>query len=178
MYKAIQKIILLLALVFFAAGCSNQNTHVSPSAQHQYNYTHKLQAGNQTLAVEIANDSQKMQQGLSGRESMSDNQGMLFDFGNQASATPAFWMKDMKFDLDFIWIQNKKIVGITANVPAPIENWKLETPTLRSELRPIGVGVGNLPKYYPPSPVDRVLEVNAGWAERNNVKVGDEVNLK
>ena len=89
---------------------------------------------------------------------MADDQGMLFDFGPTPASTP-FWMKDMNFNLDFVWIAGNKVVGITPNAPAPL------SPT------------ENLPLYYPPEPVNQVLEVNAGWAKKNNVSVGDGVNL-
>ena len=80
---------------------------------------------------------------------------MLFDF--KQSTQPSFWMKDMNFSLDLIWISQNKIAGVTENVPAPSnKNQKL-------------------PLYSPPSPIDQVLEVNAGWAKKNNIAVGDEV---
>ena len=36
----------------------------------------------------------------------------------------------------------------------------------------------SLPIYYPPAPVNQVLEVNAGWAKKNNITVGDDVHLE
>jgi uncharacterized membrane protein (UPF0127 family) len=96
---------------------------------------------------------------------MADNQGMLFDFGATPSGV-AFWMKDMKFNLDFIWIaQNPstgsgQVVGITPNAPKP-----------NSPSDP-------LPDFYPPEPVNQVLEVNAGWTQKNNISVGDIVHLQ
>ena len=112
--------------------------------------------------VEIADTRQKMQTGLSKRSSMTENQGMLFEFGSQKK-TPAFWMKDMKFNLDLIWISDGKIIGITPNVPAPVGNVKRQ--------------IGNLPKFYPPSAVNEILEVNAGWTRKNNIKIGDALQV-
>ena len=103
-----------------------------------------------------------MEQGLSGRPELTDEQGMLFDFDSKET-TPSFWMKDMKFNLDFVWINNNKIVGITPDVLAPIENSKLK--------------IENLPTYFPPSPVTWVLEINSGWAKKNHLQVGDDVKL-
>jgi uncharacterized membrane protein (UPF0127 family) len=93
---------------------------------------------------------------------MDQDQGMLFDFGQGASTDTGFWMPDMKFNLDFIWIKNNKVIGITSNVPAPASP---TTPLL------------SLPVYYPPSPIDRQVEVNAGWAKKNNITIGDNVTL-
>ena len=158
----LKKGIFLLAILLFSASCSkpiSQNiTPQSPS----FSYTHKLQVSNKNILVEIADTPQKMEQGLSGRPELTDEQGMLFDFDSKET-TPSFWMKDMKFNLDFVWINNNKIVGITPDVLAPIENSKLK--------------IENLPTYFPPSPVTWVLEINSGWAKKNHLQVGDDVKL-
>ena len=175
-----KKIFLMLAAVsILAVGCNRQADSPAPPTIQNYNYSHSLQIGNVNLMVEIASTKAQMERGLSDRISMDENQGMLFDFsagggsqlkaeqplagakisGGGDAATPAFWMKDMKFNLDFIWIAGGKIVGITPNVAHP--NFPSDP----------------LPTYSPPEPVNQVLEVNAGWAERNSVHVGDGVIL-
>jgi uncharacterized membrane protein (UPF0127 family) len=153
-------LITLTVLTIISAGCAKQNqpTYAVPSLPPQYNYTHQLKIGEQTLVVEISTTPAEMQQGLSDRISMADDQGMLFDFGQEASGT-AFWMKDMKFDLDFIWIAGGKVIGITSGVAHP-----------NSSNSP-------LPYYYPPQPVNQVAEVNAGWAKKNGIIVGADVSL-
>ncbi len=152
-----RRTIFIFSLIFLAASC-NQQAAKPEIAAPAYNYTHKLQVGSQTLMVETASTTEAMQKGLSDRSSMNDDQGMLFDYGG-VSSIPAYWMKDMKFNLDFIWIYQNKIIGITPDVPAPKS------------------AEDNLPSYYPPSPVDEVLEVNAGWEEMNNIKIGDDIFL-
>lgn len=115
--------------------------------------------------VEVVTDSQKMETGLSGRNFMADNQGMLFDFGSPQKVV--FWMKDMEFNLDFLWIEKNPstglyaVIGVTTNVPAPKAT----------------IGDDRLPTYAPPSAVNWVLEVNAGWSKAHNIQVGDEVKL-
>jgi len=161
MSQIAKKLCCLAAIIFFAAACGQTTAPAAVSPAAISPYSRALSVGSQNLMVEVATDSQKMAQGLSGRSSMGENQGMLFDFGSLQS--PQFWMKDMQFNLDFIWIAKNKVIGITPDVPAPIENLKFD--------------VENLPRYSPPSPVDWVLEVNAGWSKANNVKVGDEVRL-
>ena len=109
------------------------------------------------LNVELAKTQQEWAQGLSDRPSMAENEGMLFI--NEQLILPGFWMKGMEFDLDMIWIRNGKIVGITENVPAPNE----ENETLQT--------------YNPPTAVNMVLEVNAGWSEKNGIEEGDVVKV-
>ena len=132
---------------------------ITPLARQQQNYLHKISVGQQILNVDIAATEAEQVQGLSDRKSMQDNQGMLFDFGAGSASEPEFWMKDMYFNLDFVWIKNGAVVDITQNVPAP-KNFS-----------------DPLPLYAPASPVDSVLEVNAGWAEKNNIKIGDLVKI-
>lgn len=167
----IKKIFLIISALLISAGC-NHKILVSPQPfAPAANYTHNLRVGTQTLAVEIVNTPEKMEQGLSGRDAMADDQGMLFDFKTSTSTTenfgaaPSFWMKDMKFNLDLIWIKSGHVIGITPDVPAPIENFKLK------------IENSSLPLYSPPSPVDEVLEVNAGWSSSHKIKTGDEVRI-
>lgn len=147
-----KKIIAIASLLFLASGCSR----ITP----QENYTQELHIGPKKIFVEIAKAAEQKRQGLSGRGKLKDNQGMLFDFTGTGEVRSGFWMKDMKFDLDLIWIKGGKIVGIIPNVPHPesIDD--------------------KLPLYYPPSEVDYVLEVNAGWSEKYKIKIEDEIKLK
>jgi len=103
---------------------------------------------------------QQKAQGLSGRTSLSDNQGMLFDFSDDNIPRPAFWMKDMIIDLDIIWIKDYTIVEITKNVPAPDS----------------GTSDSYLQRYSPDQDIDSVLEVRSGWTDQYNIKVGDTLS--
>lgn len=109
------------------------------------------------IDVEVADTQSKRSQGLSGRENLATNTGMLFIFP-QASKY-RFWMKEMKFPLDFIFINNGKVVDLYKNVPPPLPS-QAET---------------TLPQYEPSSPINMVLEVNVGFIDQYNVKVGDDV---
>ena len=162
----LKKLTLPAAVALISLGMACNRAPVPPvpgptAANNTQNfYTVVLQIGTQQLLVQIAKTNAEREQGLSGRNALSDNQGMLFDFSDTPGGTPGFWMKDMKFDLDFIWINQGKVIGITPNVSAP----KSPNDILKT--------------YYPPSPVDEVLEVNSGWAKLHNIKVGDVVILK
>ena len=155
----------MLAAPLLAASCQSTNQPTANLAQNNqlknYNYNAPLLVGKNLLQVEIADTPDKQEQGLSGRPPLTDEQGMLFDFGPTPSL-PTFWMKDMKFNLDLIWIYDNKIVGITPGVPAPLP----------------GQALKDLPLYHSPAPVTEVLEVNAGWAQKYRVTVGDAVSLQ
>jgi uncharacterized protein len=117
-----------------------------------------LQVGNTKVNVEIASSVLEKAEGLSGRENLSENSGMLFVFNTKTK--PGFWMIDMKFPLDMIWISNGKVVSISENAePEP------------------GKSPGQLKKYFPTEPIDYVLEVNGGFSRKNNIRVGDSVTI-
>ncbi len=115
--------------------------------------------GNATkLKLEVVNTTQSIGQGLSGRDELGVD-GMLFIF-NQPT-TPQFWMKEMEFDLDLIWIKDMRVVEIIEEISAP----NLDTPA------------NQLPIYGPSQLVDMVLEVEAGSVQKWKLRIGDEVVL-
>ncbi len=81
---------------------------------------------------------------------------MLFDFTNTNVSRPSFWMKDMKFDIDIIWIYNDRIVDLTEDVPTTYNNV-------------------NLPSYSPRTDITHVLEVPAGWITRHGIGIGEKI---
>ncbi len=113
------------------------------------------------IEAEVARTSEERAQGLSGRSALPESAGMLFVF--QEERRPGFWMKGMRFPLDFIWIsRDRRVVDITRDVPPP------EPGTLD----------GALPLYQPAEPVLYVLEVNAGIVGEAGLRVGDAVTFE
>lgn len=110
---------------------------------------------NQTITAEVAGDEMEREKGLSGRKNLNGDFGMLFVF-DEAKKYP-FWMKDMNFPIDIIWINNKKVVDITEHAYPETK----ESESLRV--------------YTPEEPAKYVLEVNANFARENGIRVGDSV---
>ena len=117
--------------------------------------TRMMTLGDAQLSVQLADTPEKTSRGLGGRDSLPRDSGMLFMFGT--SDRWRFWMKDMRFPLDFIWID---------------ENWRVVsvTPDIGPETYP--------QLFLPPAPVRYVLEVNAGWAAMHNIVPGTQAVLK
>lgn len=111
------------------------------------------------ITVELADNQAKRAKGLGGRDSLASNSGMLFIFP-QAGQFP-FWMKGMKFSIDIIWINGNKIMDIIkgASPPAP------------------GTSDQEIPIYLSNQPFDKVLEVNSGFVDSHNIKVGNQVQI-
>lgn len=108
----------------------------------------------QVFTVEVARTEKEITQGLSGRKTLADNAGMLFIFPQKSIY--AFWMKEMNFPLDFVWLDNEMVVDLTKNVLPPDKN-----------------NQNNLPIYRPKQPINRVLEINAGLIDKTGLKIGD-----
>jgi len=116
----------------------------------------KIMIGERVVLVEIKDTEEERRQGLSNRENLDKDTGVLFIFEELGKYD--FWMKEMKFDLDFVWIKGEEVVEITEGVKAPKEGEK-----------PV--------RLRPKVLVDRVLEVNSGWVKDNEIKVGDGVRF-
>ncbi|MBU0572222.1 DUF192 domain-containing protein [Patescibacteria group bacterium] len=113
-----------------------------------------------TIPVEIANTDILRRKGLSNQDSLPEGQGMFFVF-TQKDVKPPFWMKDMKFAIDIIWINDDEIVQIDKNVQPPAP----------------GTTDDKLLLYMPAQPIDYVLEVAAGFSDNNNILVGNVIDI-
>lgn len=110
---------------------------------------------NVSVKVEIADSDAKRAQGLMYRNSLDEGKGMLFVFDQESNYS--FWMKNMKFPLDLIWInRDKEVVYIYNNFSPCIKNCPSVSPKIQAQY---------------------VLEVNAGFVERNHIRVGDRVGF-
>lgn len=119
----------------------------------------EITVGDKVVYARIAIKSEDRTRGLSGTEKLEPEEGMIFQF--PARGVEAFWMKDMQFPLDMIWIDEGKVIDITADIPAP----------------PPGTPDSSLTIYPSSAPVTHVLEVNAGWAAANNITTGAAVSI-
>ena len=119
-----------------------------PAAQPTPTAT-SLFIGDAKISIEIAKTTAELTKGLSGWPALAENSGLFFIFPN--SGIHGIWMKDMNFPIDIIWLdENYQIVFIKENA---------------------------MPKSYPevftPStPARYVLEVLAGFVQKNKIFVG------
>ncbi len=111
------------------------------------------------VRVDIADTKEKRSLGLGGRASLAGDSGMLFIMDQKNK--PTFWMKGMLIPLDFLWIDGDKVADIIQNVQPPVEGQSDQT----------------LQFYSPLVPVDKVLEVNAGFVAHFGIKVGDTIRV-
>jgi uncharacterized membrane protein (UPF0127 family) len=153
--------LLLLAAAAFGAACSDGNATesetlptIAPSATPVLR-TIQIHTDDISFDVEVADDPAERVRGLSGREVLPDNSGMLFVWDAQEVHT--LWMKDMLIPLDMVWLDSAKtVVSIDENVP----------------VQP-GAPDSELVRYHPAAPALYAIEINAGAAARFAIEPGD-----
>lgn len=119
-----------------------------------YPLGHRITVGSAHFRVRIADTEAARTRGLSGTAPLKESEGMLFVF--PAPTNVSFWMKDMSYPLDMVWIDaQKKVVGIAA---ATMPDTYPET-------------------FSPSAPVQYVLEIRGGEASRSGIQVGDPVSF-
>src|SRR3989338_2407214 len=136
----------------------NQKNVLNESNNNNQNISqkegHVLKVGTARVLIDIADTPALRERGLSGRKLLLDDQGTYFIF-DHPDVYP-FWMKEMNFPIDIIWIgEHMSVVDIT----------KSASPSSFPQ-----TFVSSAPALY-------VLEVQAGFAERHGVKIGDQVVL-
>ena len=122
--------------------------------------TTTLTFDDRTIPVEVASTIEQTSRGLGFRDSLDADAGMIFDMHGERD--PGFWMRGMRFPLDFVWIDTgRRVIGVTRDVqPQP------------------GAPDSELVLYHPPAPVGYVLELNAGAAERLGIGEGTELRFE
>ena len=122
-------------------------------------YSHAIvtTSSGKEIPVEVADTLKKRSLGLGKRNSLKKGWGMLFVF--EKRKPHRFWMKDMQFPLDIIWLDNHRIVHIIHNVKPANSMDKLEVMTS-------------------PVPANFVLEIAAGRSAILSLKTGQQMRFK
>jgi len=138
------------ALLVVLSGCG-----VAPATDDTYP-TARVSVGMHVVEAEVADTPARKTRGLSGRTRLAEGQGLLFPYAYED--LHGFWMFDMHFDIDIVWIRGDRIVDVTHGA--------VHDPP------------GELPIYRPSEPADLVLEVPAGTAARLGWRPGDPVRVE
>lgn len=146
-------ILILIVLIILAISLSGVYLFKSKSKKGDF-----ITIGEKKVTlVGVADNEEERNKGLSGTASLCEDCAMLFIYENLGIYP--FWMKQMNYDLDIIWINGDKVVDITENARKPFLS-EYDKPTVL---------------YYGQQPFDRVLEVNSGWVKKNKIFVGDQI---
>lgn len=157
-------VVFVAVMIFVMLAAKYYDTVIPPSHQKELSpdiqrpiselklFTEVIQVGERNVTVLVADTPEEQKQGLSGREGLGPDEGMLFVF--QKDDLYGIWMKDMKFSIDIVWLSlTGKVITIEPNVSP------------RTYPR----------SFTPKTPARYVLELPAGYAQRHNLKVGDTI---
>ena len=143
---------LFFTIFVFLSGCN-----ISDNSD---NNTRTIKVGNHTIQVELAETPIERANGLSFRDTLEENHGMLFIFPDESRKV--FHMLGCKFDIDLAFIESDGTIS--------------EIITMEKE--PLGTPVDSLKKYYSQSTTIRyALEMIGGWFEEHDVTIGTRIDL-
>ncbi len=142
-----RKLTVLILVAAFLLGVWFVN-RTSPSVEMVDSFT----IGTRIFNIELVTSELDKSQGLSGRESIAEDQVMVF--GYSQVDTRCFWMKDMQFPIDIVWLDGyNKVTDIESGVD---------------------------PSTYPQSfchAAQNVVEFKAGMVGESGLKLGDSIWL-
>lgn len=144
-------IVFILGAAGATVGFSDLGTSKTPSDSQQMSVT----IASTTISVDVFDSAAERRQGLSGRRELAQTRGAFFVFPE--SSRHGFWMREMNFALDIIWLdQDARVVHIAERVSPE-----------------------SFPKTFrPDEPARYVLEVNAGLASELELEEGESIKLQ
>ena len=144
--------VLLIFGLLFLMGCVS-NSPIPPVSDYQ---PKQVCFDSICVFVEVADSPDERSVGLMNRDTLADNYGMLFVF--ETEEAHSFWMKNTLIPLDALWINGKyQVVDIQTMTPCTVDPCTVYTPA-------------QIALY--------VLEVPAGFAQKNEIEVGDFIQFK
>ena len=109
-----------------------------------------------SLTAELAVTDKERQEGLMFRDKINWDQGMLFVFKREG--IHSFWMKNMRFPIDILWLDSdKRIVHFETNIPPCPDD--------------------PCPSYSSSDPALFVLELKAGSVDKHQLKLYDKIEF-
>lgn len=145
-FKGLRRV--MIVLVLFAVFCSGWVYYVRHSPQPRGVVT----IGGERFEVEMAQTDEERSRGLGGRDFLCSHCGMLFVF--DMPGRYGFWMKDMRFPVDILWIRDGRVVFVAYAVAPERED-----------------------VLQPWMEADQVLEIPAGTAKELGVEEGSLVDI-
>jgi len=138
-------ILLLVFLTLYCSGQAGKNRFIKVYFPDGFSAT-----------AELAMSDEERAQGLMFREKINEDQAMLFLF--EEEDIHSFWMKNMRFAIDILWLDGRKrIVHIENRVPPCPKD--------------------PCPSYVPAAAAAFVLELQAGFVEKHVLRLYDRIEF-
>lgn len=113
-----------------------------------------VEINNIEFKVKIADNVLEQKIGLMDTIELEEREGMLFIFPDKKERS--FWMKNMNFPIDLLWIKDNTIVGIEKNM----------------------IPDNGIKHYNSIEEVNMVLELNSGSIDKYNLNINNIINIK
>ncbi len=144
--------IIFLALSLFIIAIGSFLFYKIPLNYKDNSYV--LNVNNKNIDLIVADTEELKTLGLSNRSSLASSTGMFFVFNKEDKY--GFWMKDMRFNIDIVWLNAfKRVIYIEKNV----------SPDTYPDV------------FFPPEDSLYALEFNAGFVDENNIAVGNILDI-
>jgi uncharacterized membrane protein (UPF0127 family) len=118
----------------------------------------RISVGRRKVTVEVADTPEKSAFGLMHRRTLAENEGMLFIFESEKPLS--FWMKNTFVDLSIgFFSADKKLLEV--------KDMKAAFSEMQSQFE----------TYESSRPAQYALEMRLGWFRKNNIKVGDKLEI-
>ncbi len=145
-----------LLLVLFLIGCTQS---AEPDSFSEALYTITVGTMNSSIDVYIADEDSERQKGLGGIDELPENTGMYFIYNS--ARVREYWMLDVEYPIDIIWLHNNKVVYLTKSAQPEANITLLE----------------DYQRYSSPVPINAVLEVPEGFIEQYDIIEGNVLTL-
>ena len=151
-----KKLLWLTVVLFAIAGVAYFYIDAQPDPSVKSMRKVSAEIENKTFTLYAPTGDEGLQRGLAAFNEIEPNEGMIFR--GLPVGVQTFWMKDMKFDIDILWInKDNEVIHIVYDASKDSYPTKFENPTAR-------------PSAY-------VIELAAGTAEKNNIAPGSIVKI-
>lgn len=145
-------------IIYIINGQTYNETASQPQSSKEGYHQAKVDVNGFEILADIAYTDEQQAKGLSIKDSLNENEGMLFIFQNEGQHN--FWMNKMKFPIDILWLDSAgKVIHIEPNLPP-----------CTSE--------SNCTVYEPQKNSLYVLETVAGFAEKYEVTIGTDIDFQ
>jgi uncharacterized protein len=135
---------------------SNQAQQNQSQQRQRLPITARMTIAGQVIRLEVARTPQQQAIGLMNRQTLPRNRGMLFPFDPPRSVR--FWMRDVSFPLDMVFIREGTVRAIAQNVPP--------------------CNTERCPTYGAPTAVDQVIELRGGRSAELGLRTGSRIRVR
>jgi uncharacterized membrane protein (UPF0127 family) len=148
----------VVVLVYLLNGYVFTKSTPEPTTQTKKYHQVRIGTDDFEILADMAVTQEEKSRGLSVKNLLAEDEGMMFFF--QSESEYGFWMKDMKFPIDILWLDGLgRVVHIESNLQPCITE-------------------DDCPVYTPNENASYVLETVAGFAEKHKITVGTDLNFE